>query len=113
MTAYATRAPLQLINNPHIMSETSRGHGRRTSTRLANKEDAPYTNGIGNDSEPVKPRQDAEGKQGKSKVNGASAKPAAKRKPGEQLLALKWAFGLLQDPTQQHLGSCYVLRMCD
>ncbi|KAL2038124.1 hypothetical protein N7G274_009071 [Stereocaulon virgatum] len=81
MTAYVTRAPLQLINNPHIMSEASRGHGRRTSARLADKEDAPYINGIGNDSEPVKPRQNIEGKQGKGRVNGASAKPAAKRKP--------------------------------
>ena len=97
MTAYVTRAPLQLINNPHIMSEASRGHGRRTSARLADKEDAPYINGIGNDSEPVKPRQNVEGKQGKGKVNGASAKPAAKRKPGEQPLSLGWTLRLLQD----------------
>ena len=83
MTAYATRAPLQLINNPHIMSEASRGHGRRTSARLADKEDAPYVNGIGQDSEFVKPRQNVDGKQGKNKVNGATTKPSAKRKPGE------------------------------
>ena len=84
MTAYATRAPLQLIRNPHIMSEASRGQSRRTSARLAEKEDKPYVNGIGHDSEPVKGRQIVEGKQGKGKVNGASAKPTAKRKPGEQ-----------------------------
>ncbi|KAK4696675.1 kinetochore protein Mis13/DSN1, partial [Lecanoromycetidae sp. Uapishka_2] len=67
MTAYATRAPLQLIQNPHMMSEVSRGHGRRTSARLADKEDAPLTNGISHENEPVK--KSAGGKQGKNAVN--------------------------------------------
>ena len=85
MTAYATRAPLSLINNPHMMSE-ARGGGRRSSARLADKEDAPLTNGVGHDYEPVKGLQNngMVGKQGKAKINGASTKPAAKRKPGEQ-----------------------------
>ena len=111
MTAYVTRAPLQLINNPHIMSEASRGHGRRTSARLADKEDAPYINGIGNDSEPVKPRQNVEGKQGKGKVNGASTKPTAKRKPGEQPLPLRPTLRLLHNVVQQEMASCCALRM--
>lgn len=80
MTAYATRAPLQLINNPHMMSEPSRG-GRRRSSRLEDKEDAPFANGIVHDPEPVKGRQNITGKQGKGSVNGAGAKAAAKRKP--------------------------------
>lgn len=83
MTAYATRAPLQLINNPHIMSE-ARGTSRRTSARLADKEDAPFVNGVVHESETVKGSQNVTRKQGKSGVNGASAKPAVKRKPGEQ-----------------------------
>ena len=82
MTAYATRAPLQLINNPHIMSEPSRG-GRRRSSRLEDKEDAPFANGIVHDSEAVKRRQINTGKQGKGSVNGAGGRPAAKRKTGE------------------------------
>ncbi len=82
MTAYATRAPLQLIENPHMMSEVSRGHGRRTSARLADKEDAPLTNGISHENEPVK--KQVGGKQGKSVVNGAGSKAGGKRKPGEQ-----------------------------
>lgn len=81
MTAYATRAPLQIINNPHMMSEPSRG-GRRRSSRLEDKEDAPFANGIIHDSEPVKGRQNATGKQGKGSINTTGAKPAAKRKPG-------------------------------
>ena len=84
MTAYVTRAPLQLINNPHMMSEPSRG-GRRRSSRLEDKEDAPFTNGIVHDSETVKGRQNITGKQGKGHVSSASSKPAPKRKPGEQL----------------------------
>ncbi|CAF9930677.1 MAG: hypothetical protein ALECFALPRED_004703 [Alectoria fallacina] len=65
------------------MSEPSRG-GRRRSSRLEDKEDAPLANGIVNDSEPVKGRQYATGKQVKGSVNGTGVKPAAKRKPDEQ-----------------------------
>ena len=84
MTAYATRAPLQLIDNPHTMSELSRG-GRRRSSRLEDKEDAPISNGIVHESETVKGRQNTTGKQGKGNVNGAGSKAAPKRKqPGEQ-----------------------------
>lgn len=68
-----------------MTSESSRG-GRRRSSRLEDKEDAPFSNGIVHDLEPVKGRQNITGKQGKGSVNGAGAKPAAKRKPepGEQ-----------------------------
>lgn len=82
MTAYATRAPLQLINNPHMMSEPSRG-GRRRSSRLEDKEGVPFTNGIVHESETVKGRQNTTGKQGKGNVNGVGSKAAQKRKPGE------------------------------
>lgn len=86
MTAYATRAPLQLINNPHMMSE-ARGHGRRTSKRLEEKEDALVVNDIGLENEIVRGSQKDTVKLGKAKVNGTSLKPAAKRKPGEWLRA--------------------------
>ena len=94
MTAYATRAPLQLINNPHMMSEPSRG-GRRRSSRLEDKEDAPFANGIVHETEPLKGRQNTIGKQGKGAVNGTAAKPAAKRKPGERSWTLQRRIGLL------------------
>ena len=76
MTAYTTRAPLQLIDNPHIMSQ----NGRRTSARLADKEDAPIANGIGHGYEPVKQGQKSASSR-RTKANGAKA--GAKRKPGE------------------------------
>lgn len=82
MTAYVTRAPLQLIQNPHMMSEVSRGHGRRTSARLADKEDAPLTNGVSHENEPAK--KGASGKQAKSVTNTTGSKAGGKRKPGEQ-----------------------------
>lgn len=48
MTAYATRSPLQLLSNSHQMTSDSRRNGtRRTSARLADKDDAPI--GIGSD----------------------------------------------------------------
>ncbi|KAF6221195.1 hypothetical protein HO133_002050 [Letharia lupina] len=61
-----------------MMSEPSRG-GRRRSSRLEDKEDAPFANGIVHDSEPVKGRQSTTVKQGKASVNGAGVKSAAKR----------------------------------
>ena len=82
MTAYATRAPLQIINNPHMMSEPSRG-GRRRSSRLEDKEDAPLTNGIAHDLETAKGRHNTTGKQPKGNLNGVASKAAPKRKPGE------------------------------
>lgn len=65
-----------------MMSEVP-SHGRRTSKRLEGKEDTPLVNGIGHEKEPVKGSKIDAGKQGKGKVNGASAKFTAKRKPGE------------------------------
>lgn len=64
-----------------MMSEPSRG-GRRRSSRLEDKEDAPFANGIVHDLEPFKGRQNTTGKQGKGSVNGVGAKPVTKRKPG-------------------------------
>ena len=69
-----------------MMSE-ARSHGRRTSKRLEEKEDAPLGNDIGNENETVRGIQKDGHKPGKAKVNGVSAKPAAKRKPGEWLRA--------------------------
>ena len=80
MTTFAPRPPLQQLDHPHIMSE--RGNGRRTSARLADKEDAPLANGYNLD--PVKKSQIVPGgKQNKGNTSGAGAKTGAKRKPGE------------------------------
>lgn len=46
MTTYATRSPLTLLTNPHIMND-ARKSGRRTSDRLREKEDLPLPNGVG------------------------------------------------------------------
>ena len=81
MTAYVTRAPLQLIKNPHMMSEAQR-NGRRHSSRLADKEDAPMVNGIGHGYEPVKQAQKSLASGKGAKVAGG-VKAGAKRKPGE------------------------------
>ncbi len=85
MTAYVTRAPLQLIDNPHIMSE-GQGNARRTSTRLAGKEDIPFANGIGHNDQPIKKSQGSggTGRQGKNGTTGTSSKAGRKRKPGKQ-----------------------------
>lgn len=64
-----------------MMSEASRGHGRRTSARIADREDAPLTNGISNENEHVK--KSARGKQGKNIVNGNGFKAGGKRTIGE------------------------------
>ena len=82
MTAYATRAPLQLIQNPHMMSEASRGHGRRTSARLADKEDSPLVNGISHENELLK--KTGGGSQGLITANETGSKAGGKRKPSEQ-----------------------------
>ncbi|KAL9098265.1 MAG: hypothetical protein Q9163_006049 [Psora crenata] len=74
MTAYMSRAPLALANNLHIMG----ADGRRTSARLADKEDAPIANGVGQGYEPVKHSQKAAAS-GKAKANGAKA--GAKKRP--------------------------------
>ena len=81
MTTFATRAPLQPILNSHMMSEP-REHGRRTSKRLEQKEDAVLVNGTGNENEPLKGSQSDAGKPGKSKTSNSGIKSATKRKPG-------------------------------
>ena len=91
MTAYATRSPLQLLSNTHIMSE-SRRSTRRTSARLADKEDIPITNGIGHTTDNRKGGQTngASVKQGKTNVNGpgtAVGGARSKRKYGECTLS--------------------------
>lgn len=80
MTTFATRPPLQQLDNPHMMSE--RGNGRRTSARLADKEDVPVTNRYTVD--PMKRGQNALGsKPIKTNANFARAKTGNKRKPSE------------------------------
>ncbi|SLM36694.1 mis12-mtw1 family protein [Lasallia pustulata] len=73
MTAYATRSPLQLLTNTHAMVEPRRT-ARRTSARLAVKDDVPATNGVIHPAEKVKGGQNngMSGKPGKSNVNGAA-----------------------------------------
>ena len=93
MTAYVTRAPLQLIKNPHMMSE-ARGQGRRTSKRLEEKEDASLVNGISHENDYVKGSQKDLERTGKAKAKGTGARPATKRKPGEQFRALVEIDGL-------------------
>ena len=80
MTTFATRPPLQQLDNPHIMSQ--RGNGRRTSARLADKDNAPTTDGYVVES--MKKSQPATGgKQSKANPNGVGPKIGGKRKPGE------------------------------
>ncbi|MCJ1311789.1 hypothetical protein MMC25_005462 [Agyrium rufum] len=62
MTTFATRSPLQLLTNPHMMSEARWGK-RRSSARLAEKEDVPAANGVG---------AHEDGGEKPSKTNGAS-----------------------------------------
>jgi len=72
MTAYVTRSPLQLLTNTHAMGDLRRS-SRRTSARLADKEDAPLVNGGGYVGEKAKSSQ-ANGvgtRQGKAEANGA------------------------------------------
>lgn len=80
MTTLAPRPPLQQLDNIHMMSE--RGNGRRTSARLADKDDASTTNGCNIDQ--VKKSHDSiEGKQTKVNAGGVGTKPGAKRKPSK------------------------------
>ena len=80
MTTFATRPPLQQLDNPHVMSQ--RGNGRRTSARLAEKEDAPTTDVYTVD--PVERSQlTTEGEHSKGSAESTGAKTGRKRKPGE------------------------------
>lgn len=83
MTTYATRSPLQLLSNPHMMSEPRRS-SRRLSARQPEKEGPPVANGIGHGTERAKGGQSngASGKQGKAATNGAG--PSAKGGRGKR-----------------------------
>lgn len=86
MTTFATRSPLQLLTNTHAMVEPRRT-ARRTSARLADKDDVPVTNGVLHAAEKGKGGQSngTSGKHGKANVNGAatgSAGGRGKRKHG-------------------------------
>ena len=74
MTAYATRSPLQLLSNTHMMSDPQKST-RRTSARLADKEDVPLNNGISQALEKGRAGHlnGATVKQGKVAVNGIEA----------------------------------------
>ena len=92
MTTYVTRSPLQLLSNPHMMSEPRRS-SRRLSARQPEKEDPPIANGIGHGTERVKGGQSSGvgGKQGKASANGASTSAKGgrgKRKIGGSAPAL-------------------------
>ena len=91
MTTFATRSPLQLLSNAHIMSDSRRGT-RRTSARLADKEDTPATNGVGEEKQAKV--NGASSKQSKSTVNGhagtsviSGGRPKRARK-GKSLIAI-------------------------
>ena len=86
MTTYATRSPLQLLTNTHAMGEPRRTT-RRTSARLADKEDVPVMNGVVHAAEKGKSGQNngTSGKHGKASVNSAATGGAGgrgKRKHG-------------------------------
>ena len=76
MTTFAIRPPLQQLDNPHVMSQ--RGNGRRTSARLAEKDNTP--NGDDYTANLAKTNQVTIGAK-QSKV--ISEKTGNKRKPGE------------------------------
>lgn len=84
MTTYATRSPLQLLPNPHMMSELRRS-SRRISASLAQKEDPSIPNGAQAEKEREKPGPKAGSvtKTGKTAVNGNGPRQKAKRKFGE------------------------------
>ncbi|KAL8650828.1 MAG: hypothetical protein Q9210_003597 [Variospora velana] len=82
MTTYATRSPLQLIHNPHMMSQPRRS-SRRLSARLGDQEDAPATNGLPLVNEKSKSGQSSgpHAKQTRGGVNGATSNaPGTKAK---------------------------------
>lgn len=79
MTTYATRSPLQLLSNTHVMAETRRTT-RRTSARLADKDDMPLTNGVTHTTEKTKTNGIGL-RSGKAGVNGATG-GRGKRKHG-------------------------------
>ena len=86
MTTYATRSPLQLLTNSHIMGDTRRTT-RRTSARIAEKEDMPTISGSGQLMEKGKNVHvnGALVKHGKAGINGAGStigKVRGKRKIG-------------------------------
>lgn len=90
MTAYATRSPLQLILNPHIMAEPRRST-RRLSARLGDKEDAPMLNGTTHGIEKGRSGQASASitKQTRAAANGAAnAGAKGKRKFGTSLEVL-------------------------
>ncbi|MCJ1391905.1 hypothetical protein MMC18_004772 [Xylographa bjoerkii] len=85
MTTYITRSPLQLLTNTHMMSE-SRRSTRRTSARLADKEDTTLANGLQHVVEKAKVGRanGASAKQVNLEVNGNGTGPSGvrgKRKP--------------------------------
>ncbi|MCJ1398088.1 hypothetical protein MMC11_001285 [Xylographa trunciseda] len=85
MTTYITRSPLQLLTNTHMMSE-SRRSTRRTSARLADKEDTTLPNGLQQVVEKAKAGRPngSIAKQARQEVNGNGIGPSgvrAKRKP--------------------------------
>ena len=103
MTTYATRSPLQLLSNPHMMSEPRRS-SRRLSVRQPEKEDPPVANGIGRGTEQAKGGQSngANRKQGKAATNGAGLSVKGgrgKRKIGASFLR---AGHLASIPHQAH-----------
>ncbi|KAI4138564.1 MAG: hypothetical protein L6R39_006721 [Caloplaca ligustica] len=80
MTAYATRSPLQLVHNPHMMSQPRRS-SRRLSARLGEQEDAPVVNGFapGNEKAMNGQSSGSNAKQTRSAVNGASSSAAGSK----------------------------------
>lgn len=93
MTTYMTRSPLQLLSNTHMMNDSPQGT-RRTSARLADKEDTVQVNGTIQPVEKIKGARSngATTKQGKAEISGNGTGPAGtrgKRKPGVYMYTLR------------------------
>ena len=84
MTTYATRSPLALLTNPHMMND-ARKTGRRTSDRLREKEDLPIPNVRGGGTTKASEKgvtSEKPTKANASETSGTSRKPREKRKLG-------------------------------
>ncbi|KAL8786136.1 MAG: hypothetical protein Q9195_008340 [Heterodermia aff. obscurata] len=76
MTTYATRSPLALLTNSHMMND-ARKTGRRASDRLREKEDLPLPNGLGHST--TKSGEKATASEKKTKANGSETAGTGKK----------------------------------
>ncbi|CAF9902928.1 MAG: hypothetical protein HETSPECPRED_000059 [Heterodermia speciosa] len=92
MTTYATRSPLALLSNSHMMND-ARKTGRRTSDRLREKEDIPLPNGIGHST--TKSREKATASEKQTKANGSETVATGKETRGKRKLDYEESDGFM------------------